>query len=285
MITALDSQRYASMIKNFSDAEHREYHNFLLSGGKAENYFSTVAKHLAGKHDQSTHGNGHGASVHRLQGGSGLTQRQMFENRLNTSDNQVKKVYAAEELYEPVVQRNLPTPVCPKRTDFASVSEYSTAYDNYSKEFNKWSLDTSRLLVSPIAQNYLDGSNKGVKKYFQAVTTSPSFQEKYGDYTPFGEPKFSLVDTDNYGGQYAFGFKNGVAYSTFKINKGVSMHEPTILHEIAHYATTISVPHRHESHGKEFAQTYIDLTREVMGDQQANRLENELKNGGVAIGN
>jgi hypothetical protein len=64
MVTPVQSQRYAAQVKDFTEAEHRAYYEFLLSGGKAEDYFQNVQKHLAGQHDQSTHGRGgvHGTS-------------------------------------------------------------------------------------------------------------------------------------------------------------------------------------------------------------------------------
>jgi len=256
------------------------------TNGDAFDWFAgELQKHLAGKHDQSTHGNGHNASVRRLNSGSGLTAREIFNISGKKIDSQVKKVYSAENLCAPQEQRKLPAPICPKRADFANVSEYSAAYDNYSKEWDKWSQESSRLLVSPLAQQCLDGSNKGIKKYFEAVTSSAWFQDKFGSNNPFGSPKFSTPASKTFAGQYSYGFKGGSPYSTFKIDKGMALHEPTILHEIAHYATAMSSVSEFEGHGKEFTRNHLDLIRQVMGDQPADRLEGIYGAVGVQIAN
>jgi hypothetical protein len=69
------------------------------------------------------------------------------------------------------------------------------------------------------------------------------------------------------------------------MNKGLSTNEPTVLHEIAHYATAISTPKSFEGHGPEFAGNYVFLTRLMMGDQEADRLQSEYEKGGVKIAN
>jgi len=63
MVTPVQSQRYAAKVKDFTEAEHRAYYQFLLSGGKAEDFFLNIRKHLAGKHDQSSHAGGRAATI------------------------------------------------------------------------------------------------------------------------------------------------------------------------------------------------------------------------------
>lgn len=63
MVTPIQSQRYASVIKGFTEQQYRDYYQFLLDGGKAENFFLTIQKHLSGQHDQSTHAGGRAATV------------------------------------------------------------------------------------------------------------------------------------------------------------------------------------------------------------------------------
>jgi hypothetical protein len=244
-----------------------------------------LTKHLAGKHDQSTHGGWSDPSIRRMNAGNGLSARQIFDNQKNQGDSQQRKLYIAQERYSPEIVRVLPKPIFPKREDFPDYANYSAAWDKANKEYLDWARESSRAVVSEIGQKHLDGTSKGIQKYFDEVTSSQWFIDKFGDEQPLGRPKFSLVDVNSYNGQYAYGFKNGSLFSTFKINKGMSQHESTILHEIAHYATAISATNPFESHGKEFAGNLIALTQQVMGDQSAKSLENEFVKDGVNIAN
>jgi putative metallohydrolase (TIGR04338 family) len=244
-----------------------------------------VTKHLAGRHDQSTHGNGSDPSIRRMNAGNGLSARQIFDNQKNQGDSQQRKLYIAQERYSPEIVRVLPQPIAPKRADFPDFENYSAAWKNYEKDWDNWARETSRNVVSELGQKHLDGTNKGIQKYFDEVTQSEWFVDKFGDEQPLGKPKFSLVSVNGYNGQYSYGFKNGALFSTFKINKGMAQHESTILHEIAHYATAISATNPFESHGKEFAGNLIALTQQVMGDQSAKSLESEFVKDGVKIAN
>lgn len=248
-------------------------------------YKKSVSKHLAGKHDQSTHGRGSNASIRRLNAGNGLSARQIYYNQVNQSDSQQKKLYAAEGKYAPEIVRVLPSPIAPQRADFPDFENYREAYKKYDKDWDDWARESSRSISSEIGQRHLDGTNKGVQKYFEEVTQSEWFVDKFGDASPLGKPKFSLVNTNTYAGQFSYSLKNDVPSSTFKLNKGMSQHEATVLHEIAHYATAISESSAFQAHGKEFAGNLIYLTEQVMGKQARNSLENELLQGGVEIGN
>lgn len=245
----------------------------------------SFTKHLAGRHDQSTHGNGSDPSIRRMNAGSGLSARQILDNGKNQGDGQQRKLYDAEKHYSPEIVRVLPEPIAPKRNDFPDQENYSAAWSKYDKEWDDWARESSRSQVSDLAKEYLDGTNKGVQKYFDTVTNTEWFKNEFGSHKPFGQPKFSLVSTNSYGGQYAFGFKNGSPFATFKVNKGMAQNEPTILHELAHMATSMKVTGPFEAHGAEFAGNYIYITRQVMGDQEANRLEEAFKAEGVKIAN
>jgi putative metallohydrolase (TIGR04338 family) len=249
-----------------------------------DDLIGTVEKHLAGKHDQSTHGRGSNASVRRMNAGNGLTARQIYNNQVNQGDSQQKKLYAAEGKFAPEIARIIPEPSQPMRADFPDFENYRDAYNKYDKEWDDWARETSRSIMSDVGQKHLDGTNKGVQKYFDEVTQSEWFVDKFGDANPFGKPKFSLVSTNAYAGQFSYYLKNNVPSSTFKVNKSMAQHEMTILHEIAHYATAISESNPFESHGKEFASNVVYLTKMVIGEQASSRLENEYVQGGVTIG-
>lgn len=55
MISALKSQQYARMIRDFSAKEQKAYIEYLLKEGTVEEFFEKMEKH--GDHDQSEHGN------------------------------------------------------------------------------------------------------------------------------------------------------------------------------------------------------------------------------------
>jgi hypothetical protein len=68
------------------------------------------------------------------------------------------------------------------------------------------------------------------------------------------------------------------------VNRGYSKAEPTILHEIAHYATTISATSPHAGHGVEFARNHIFIAGKVMGSSFADGLEKAYREAGVPLG-
>lgn len=55
MITPIQSQRYARMVRDFTVAQGKAYQAHLIAGKPAEDFFEKMEKH--GSHDQSTHGN------------------------------------------------------------------------------------------------------------------------------------------------------------------------------------------------------------------------------------
>jgi hypothetical protein len=56
MITPTQSRHYARMVRNFTLSEAKAYNDHLLAGKRAEDFFAKMEKHLAGQHDQSSHG-------------------------------------------------------------------------------------------------------------------------------------------------------------------------------------------------------------------------------------
>lgn len=247
-----------------------------------DDLLGTITKHLAGRHDQSTHGGWADPSIRRMNAGNGLSARQIFDNTKNAADSQQRKLYDAENKCSPEIVRVLPKPVFPTREQFPDYANYSAAWDKTKKEYDEWAQESKRYLVSELANKHLDGTNKGVQNYFEEVTNSDWFKEEFGEEKPFGKIKFSLTDA-NYAGQYSYGFKGASPVATFKINRGNARNETTIVHEIAHMATTLKETGSHEAHGAEFARDYIFITRQVMGDQEADRLQSEFEKGGVKI--
>ena len=55
-MTPTQSRRYGRMVRDFTPDEAKAYNNHLIAGKRAEDFFEKIEKHLAGQHDQSTHG-------------------------------------------------------------------------------------------------------------------------------------------------------------------------------------------------------------------------------------
>jgi hypothetical protein len=56
MMTPTESRRYGLMVRDFTPDEAKAYNDHLLAGKRAEDFFAKMEKHLAGQHDQSSHG-------------------------------------------------------------------------------------------------------------------------------------------------------------------------------------------------------------------------------------
>lgn len=236
-----------------------------------------VAKH--GTHDQSDHGNWADGS----QGGNGLSHQEVYRLQ-NQPDSLMRKIYDAEEKYQPNVQRELPKPFPPNnRAEYATSEEYDKAYKAYSKAFDEWSRESTKNIKSTTGEKHLDGSKAGIQKYVNEVTSSDWFIERFGRGGVIGTPQVSLASL-RAAGQYVLGTKNGVGYSKLAIDKGFSQAEPVILHELAHYATAISIDKPHAGHGVEFARNYVYMTSKVMGPEYAAGLESAYREAGVPIG-
>ena len=69
------------------------------------------------------------------------------------------------------------------------------------------------------------------------------------------------------------------------INKGYSLNEPTILHEITHYATAISAVKAYQPHGVEFAKNHVYIANKVIGSEYASGLEKAYREEGIDLGN
>lgn len=237
-----------------------------------------VAKH--GEHDQSSHGNW----ADGVQGGNGLTHRDVYRLQSGMQDTLMRKVYDAEEKYQPNVQRELPKPFPPNnRAEYATSEEYDKAYKAYSKAFDEWSRESTKNIKSTTGEKHLDGTKSGVQRYVDDVTSSDWFVERFGRGGVIGTPKVSLAAL-SVAGKYEIGTKNGVGYSRLSMDKGYSQAEPVILHELAHYATAISANKPYAGHGVEFARNYVYMAGKVMGPEYAAGLESSYREAGVPIG-
>jgi len=239
-----------------------------------------VFKHQ--EHDQSTHGNW----ATGQKGGSGLSHREMYNLKLNRPDPLVKKIYEAEEKNHNQVQdKNLDQPSAPNRSQFEEYADYDKAYKQYSKEWLEWSKKVTTSVISPMGEKHLDGTPRGVTGYIRDVLRQDWFVEAFGNGGSAGNPQVKM-DSASSGaaGAYQIGFKNDQPLSILKINRGYSKAEPNIVHEITHYATTISATSPHDGHGVEFARNHIFIASKVLGSSFASGLEKAYREAGVPLG-
>lgn len=260
------------------------YENFetgeplLIEGGTPLDFDESVQKHQ--EHDQKTHGSW---ATGTPQGGNGLAHREIYQLQSGTSDSLVRRIYDAEERFQPNVQRDIPKPFPPSRTEFQTNAEYDKAYKEYSKAFDEWSRESTRNIKSTTGEKHLDGTKAGVQAYVNAVTSADWFIEAFGDGGVVGTPKVSLRAMGA-AGQYSIGTKGGVGYSALAMDKGYSQAEPVILHELAHYATAISATSSYEGHGVEFAKNHIYMASKVISPEYAAGLEKAYREAGVPLG-
>jgi hypothetical protein len=243
-----------------------------------EDYDPTVQKHQ--EHDQSSHGNW----ATGQKGGSGLSHREMFELK-KQPDPMVRKVYEAEEKNHNQIQdKNADMPSAPNRTQFTNYADYDEAYKQYSKDFTAWSKKVTTSLISPLGQKHLDGTPRGVNGYVRDVLRQDWFVEAFGKGGVAGNNLEVKVSSANEAGAYQIGFKGDLPVSILRVSRGYSKAEPTIVHEIAHYATTISATSPHGGHGVEFARNHIFITSKLFGASFADGLEKSYREAGVPLG-
>lgn len=217
-------------------------------------------------------------------GGNGLTHRESVRMQSGRTDYLKKKVYDAEENFQPSQQHEWPKPSAPVRSKFATGEEYSKAYREYSKKFTEYARESQRNIQSDLGKQHLDGTAMGVRRYIVDITGSSWFQQAFGNGGVFGTPMVALSDT-KIAGKYAMGLKNGSPFSKMYIDKTLSVNETVILHELAHYATTISQPAQYDSHGIEFVRNHLFIASHVIGHDYAVGLEKAYRKEGIPLGN
>jgi hypothetical protein len=265
-----------NMARTYAPGNMKISHSFSLTDDAKG--WSGVVKHQ--EHDQSSHGNW----ATGQKGGSGLSHREMYELK-KQPDPIVRKVYDAEEKNHNQIQdKNAEQPSAPNRADFTEYSDYDAAYKKYSKDFLNWSRKVTTSVISPIGKKHLDGTPTGVNGYVRDVLRQDWFVEAFGKGGVAGNNLEVKVSSTGEAGAYQFGFKNNLPISILRVNRGYSKAEPTIIHEIAHYATTISATSPHAAHGVEFARNHIFIAGKVMGDSFAQGLEKSYREAGVPLG-
>ena len=275
------------------------------SGDSADQADMAVVADLS-KYNESQERDSHG----RFGAGGGESSKPSTElSRQETirlsspSDSLVAKVYKAENTYaatkEIVSKPDLadkPVPPVSDRAEldrlaaegktgerWALLSTYSNAYKEYDKAWSKWANSGKAVLIeSDLGRQHLDGTKAGVDRYIKAVTGSSWFREKFGDGRVVGgTPKIAVRAVKGYAGQYS---ANSTNKNEISIATGYTQHESVILHEVAHYATTISATDRYSAHGVEFAKNNLTITEKVIGGDYAAGLKESYLANGVNVG-
>jgi GNAT superfamily N-acetyltransferase len=262
--------------RSYSQDNIKIDHSFSLTDDAKG--WSAVVKHE--EHDQKTHG----SWATGQKGGSGLSHREMYALK-KQPDPLASRVYAAEEKHHNQIQdKSTPAPTAPNRADFTEYSEYDAAYKKYSKDFLAWSKKVTTDLISPMAKKHLDGTPRGVNSYVRDVIRQDWFVEAFGKGGVAGNNLDVFVTSSGEAGAYQIGFKGDLPISNLRINRGYTKAETTIIHEIAHYATTISATSPHGGHGVEFARNHIFIAGKVMGQEFADGLEKAYREAGIPLG-
>jgi hypothetical protein len=226
-----------------------------------------VVKHLAGQHDQSSHGSWAGTTS--LNAGSGLSFMDMADLKRGISDSQQSKLYDAEAkaLKEVEVDNGQSAPKGPSydpKTE--TYSDYQARYKEYTKQYYEYAVEKYKYVESELGAKHLDGSAKGMRNYIDEIIRSDWFKEEYG--ARINDTKIALYQPEvkHFKSQTVAGrFLMKKGNKTFiEIRKEWSKSEPTLLHELAHYATTISETQKHEGHGKSFAFNNLKIAKQFM---------------------
>ena len=234
-------------------------------------------------------------------GKSGMNRSQMLGLFQSGYDKYQKQVYAAERQVDQASRtrvdnfKGLEKPVAPEYPREAIKAaqtagnweesrrlstEYKQAFGRYDRAFDKYANDYSiQNLQSDLGKQYLDGTKQGVTNYVNSVIGSDWFQKAYGNGDPIGRPVVSTTLVQSYGGR----FKLSGSVNSIAINQPYAQDESTILHEIAHYAQTISATDSYQGHGVGFAETHLNLTENVLGNSAAEKLANAYLEKGVPV--
>jgi len=158
--------------------------------------------------------------------------------------------------------------------------EYGKDYKEYSKAFDKYMVDFRVVnLQSDLAKETLDGSKAGTQAYINNVINQDWFKAAYGDGGVFANPDIATKTVKSYAGQYS----SGLNKNEISINKSYTQNEPTIIHEIAHYAQTISATSQFEGHGVGFAEINLHITENILGTEAADKLASSYIEKGVPV--
>jgi len=246
---------------------------------------NNVFKHLAGKHDQRTHGNWANNDITVNDSGSNLVFRDRVDLQLG-SDRYQSDIYKAES---EVFDRDSGTPpVAPKRENFDSYEAYEKAWTQYSKNFDDWQSSANDLQVSELGKKHIDGTVKGIKNLYKEITSSDWFIAEFGDGSRVPELKIAVRKSGSFAGRHRWGIKISGSKGYQEINeilihKNYAKDESTLIHELAHYATMLKADNKYEGHGVEFARNQLFIWEHVAGKEVADNLRQGYLDKGIPV--
>jgi hypothetical protein len=240
-----------------------------------------MQKHLAGQHDQESHGSW---------AGNGLGIEEVMKLH-KSSDPLIEKVYDAERSVDTPLVNPLQKPSAPKRDDFELREDYDKAYKAYNKEWTEWAVGEQTNIFSNTGEKFLDGTPAGVKKYVENVIRQDWFVEKFGDGSSL--PKLDVKTSNtNASGRHILKVEKfrptGEIIKTvhqISIDRQSVKNERTMLHEISHYATAITQTTPFSAHGVEFARNHVFVVEKIAGIPRAQSLEDAYRSRGIEIAN
>jgi putative metallohydrolase (TIGR04338 family) len=215
------------------------------------------------------------------------------------SDRYKSQVYAAENAVNgpnrEIIRGSIEKPVGPKypsaeiRAAYESGNiaegrrldaQYKADYKTYSSQFDKYVLDfKDKDIQSELGAKYLDGTKEGVQAYVKDVINQSWFTKAYGDGGELGQPTVRVSNAKGYAGQ----FTSGMSKNSIAISSPYTQDEPTILHEVAHYAQAVSATSFYEAHGVAFAEINLHITDNVLGTEAADQLFASYRANGVPV--
>lgn len=217
-------------------------------------------------------------------GGNGLNHKEIYQLQIGRADELKRAVYRAEEKYQPTETSTLPRPPYPLRDSYTTREEYEKAYKEYSKKFDEYARQSQQNIQSDLGKEYLDGTASGIRRYIGEIAHADWFKQSFGNGGVIGTPQVALSSVKA-AGSYRVGLLKGSPFSKMYIDKGLSMNEPVILHEFAHYATAISVTAKYDGHGMEFIGNHLSIVNNVMGSAYASGLAKAYAKEGIPLGN
>lgn len=240
-----------------------------------------VLKHQ--EHDQSTHGNW-------AKGGSGLGIEEAMALH-KSSDPLKQRVYDAEEVLRNPSKNKLEKPIAPEWGVFVgNRDEFDRAVKEYNKKWMAWAVEEQADILSDTGERLLNGTPSGVKKYVEEVIKSDWFIETFGDGKSLPPLDVQTSETSVAGSHQLGISRNRYSGEIVKtvhlitLNRQFTKDEITILHEISHYATTISQTESFSGHGVEFARNHVFIAEKIVGSAYAQALASAYAEKGVQDG-
>lgn len=283
-VTPDQSRELALLIRDLTPKQKADFYYFVIVKEQDPYEFLasiTVEKHA--QHNQADHGNW-------AKGGNGLGIEEAMALQ-KSYDPLKQRVYDAEEVLRNPSKNKLEEPIAPEWGVFVgNRDEFDRAVKEYNKKWMDWAVEEQGDILSNTGERLLDGTPSGVKKYVNDVIKQDWFIETFGDGKSLPPLDVKTLQT-SVAGSHQLGISRN-RYSgeivkrihSITINRQFTKDEITILHEISHYATTISQTESFSGHGVEFARNHVFIAEKIVGSAYAEALASAYAEKGVKDG-